>query len=71
MRIDVMAERCIGAGNCVEVAPSYFDQDDLNGTVKVLKDEVGEGDEAMVAGAADICPVAAILLSAQRSAHTA
>ena len=60
--ISVLRERCMGAGNCAEVAPDYFDQDDLDGTVVLLRPEVGQGDEDEVARAADICPVAAILL---------
>jgi ferredoxin len=64
MRIGVASERCIGAGNCVDVAPKYFDQSDAVGIVEVLVDEVDPEDEDKVAEAADICPVAAILLSA-------
>jgi ferredoxin len=62
MRIEVMRERCIGSGNCVDVAPRYFDQSDLDGVVDVLVSDVDAADEAAVAEAADICPVAAILL---------
>ena len=62
MRIEVMPERCIGSGNCVDVAPRYFDQSDLGGVVEVLVSDVAVADEAAVAKAADICPVAAILL---------
>ncbi|HEX4061337.1 MAG TPA: ferredoxin [Streptosporangiaceae bacterium] len=62
MRIEVMPERCIGSGNCVDVAPRYFDQSDLDGVVEVLESDVATADEPAVAEAADICPVAAILL---------
>ena len=62
MRIEVMPERCIGSGNCVDVAPRYFDQSDLDGVVEVLVSDVDAADEPAVAEAADICPVAAILL---------
>ena len=60
--ISVLRERCMGAGNCAEVAPDYFDQDDMDGTVVLLRDEVEPGDDDEVARAADICPVAAIIL---------
>jgi ferredoxin len=63
MRIEVMPERCIGSGNCVDVAPRYFDQSDADGVVEVLAGAVAAEDEEAVAEAADICPVAAILLS--------
>jgi len=62
MRIEVMPERCIGSGNCVDVAPRYFDQSDSDGVVQVLVSDVAAEDEAAVAEAADICPVAAIQL---------
>lgn len=60
--ITVLRERCMGAGNCAEVAPDYFDQDDMDGTVVLLRTEVEPGDDADVARAADLCPVAAIML---------
>jgi ferredoxin len=59
-RIAAHHERCIGAGNCVEVAEKYFDQDDASGTVIVLRDVAEDGDEALVSQAIDICPVAAL-----------
>jgi ferredoxin len=62
MRIGVDKDRCIGSGNCVEMAPRYFDQRDSDGVVEVLEQEVGPDDESSVREAADICPVAAILL---------
>ena len=61
-RIQTLHERCIGAGNCAEVAPSYFDQDEFDGTVRLLRIAVAPGDEDAVAAAADICPVSAILI---------
>jgi ferredoxin len=59
-RIAAHHERCIGAGNCVEVAEKYFDQDDANGTVIVLQEVPDPGDEGLVGQAIDICPVAAL-----------
>lgn len=63
-RIEVYTERCMGAGNCAEVAPRYFDQSDTDGTVVVLRDVVDEGDAAEVHQAVDICPVQALALAA-------
>lgn len=61
--IGVYHERCIGAGNCTEVSPDYFDQDPSDGRVIVLKAAVATGDLDEVEQAADICPVAAIFLT--------
>ncbi len=59
-RIAAHRERCIGAGNCVEVAEKYFDQDDASGTVVVLRESADAGDEQVVEQAINICPVAAL-----------
>jgi ferredoxin len=61
--IDILHERCMGAGNCAEVSPEYFDQSDADGTVVLLREHVGEDDEPTVQQAADVCPVSAILLA--------
>ena len=61
-RIAVFPERCIAAGNCYEIAASYFDQDPDNGTVLKVREEVDPADEALVRRAASACPVAAIEL---------
>ncbi len=61
MKIEVATERCIGAGNCVEVAAKYFAQGEDDGLVIVLQHDVDPGDEDTVNRAIDICPVAAIL----------
>jgi ferredoxin len=71
MHIEVMRERCISSGNCVDVAPRYFDQSDLDGVVEVLATDVDAADEQAVAEAADICPVAAILLGVASPAQQA
>ncbi|GAA1515453.1 ferredoxin [Nocardioides humi] len=61
MRITADSERCIGAGQCVLVAPEVFDQDD-DGTVVMLAETVGAEGEAAVREAIDICPARAIFL---------
>jgi ferredoxin len=60
--IEVFHERCMGAGNCADVAPKYFDQSDADGTVVVRQHEVDQSDRAAVDEAVDICPVSAIAL---------
>ncbi|MBX3094436.1 MAG: ferredoxin [Cryobacterium sp.] len=60
-RIEVVEGKCIGAGNCVDVAEDYFDQGD-DALVIVLKEQVPEGDVAEVERAVKACPVAALRL---------
>ncbi|GAA1000096.1 ferredoxin [Acrocarpospora macrocephala] len=60
-KIETFQERCIGAGNCVEVAAKYFDLDE-DGLVVARLDEVAAGDEEQAERAADICPAVAIVL---------
>ena len=60
--IEVLHERCIGAGNCTDVARKYFDQSDEDGTVILLRPDVDADDEALVAQAVDVCPTGALAL---------
>ncbi len=60
--IEVVPRTCIGAGNCVDMADDYFDQNDDDATVIVLANEVTSEDAPRVARAANACPVAAIVL---------
>jgi ferredoxin len=62
-QIEVFHERCMGAGNCAEVAPKYFDQSDIDGTVIVRQDVLDPGDRAVINKAIDICPVGALALA--------
>ena len=63
--IEAFHERCMGAGNCAEVAPKYFDQSDTDGTVVVRQAAVDPDDRVLVEQAIDICPVGALALAAQ------
>lgn len=53
---------CEGYANCVIAAPAYFDVDDDEGMVVVLKAEVPEQDLAVVESAVRSCPVSALTL---------
>ncbi|WP_101950565.1 ferredoxin [Mycobacterium sp. 3519A] len=57
----VLADRnvCISAGNCVMAASAVFDQDD-DGIVVVLVDEVPAGEEDNVREAVRLCPSQAL-----------
>ena len=61
-RITVTPGLCIGAGNCVEQAEQYFDQNDDDAKVVVLQDLVAPQDRAQVQRAVNICPVQALKL---------
>lgn len=60
--ISIAPGKCIGAGNCVEQAEDYFDQNDDDALVVVLQSTVPAEDRARVERAANVCPVAAIVL---------
>jgi ferredoxin len=55
--VKVSADRdvCISAGNCVMAAGAVFDQDD-DGIVVLLVDEVPEGEEEHAREAVKLCP---------------
>ena len=57
----VLADRdvCISAGNCVMAAGAVFDQDE-DGIVVMLVDEVPEGEEENVREAVRLCPSQAL-----------
>ena len=60
-KIEADRDTCSGYANCVMTAEDYFELDP-DGTVMVVKDEIGAGDEATVAEAVDSCPVSALRL---------
>jgi ferredoxin len=66
LQVVVFPERCVGAGNCVDVAPSYFDQSEEDGTVVLLRDAIAGDDAATVSQAVAICPVSALALRSIR-----
>lgn len=59
--VKISADRdvCIQAGNCVMVADAVFDQDD-DGIVVVLVDEVPEAEEDHAREAVKLCPSQAL-----------
>jgi ferredoxin len=62
--VKVSADRdvCISAGNCVMAAGAVFDQDD-DGIVVVLVDEVPEAEEDNVLEAIRLCPSQALQIA--------
>ena len=61
VKIEADHELCIGAGNCVLSAEAVFDQDD-DGIVLLLADQVPEGEEERVREAVKLCPSGALRL---------
>jgi ferredoxin len=59
--ISASVEACDGYGNCVFAAPGYFDIGS-DGTVKVLRDEIADGDRPMVEHAVAECPASALAI---------
>jgi ferredoxin len=59
--VRVVADRdvCISAGNCVMAASAVFDQDD-DGIVVVLVEEVPAGEEEHAREAVKLCPSQAL-----------
>ncbi len=61
VKIEADRELCIGAGNCVLSAEAVFDQDD-DGIVVLLAEEVPDGEEERVREAVKLCPSGALKL---------
>jgi len=62
MKVVVDQSRCVGAGQCVLVAPEVFDQREDDGIVLLLQDDPAEELHARVKEAAQLCPALAIEL---------
>jgi ferredoxin len=64
MQVSVDEDKCCGAGQCVLLAPEVFDQRDEDGIVVLLDAQPPEQLHTAVREAADVCPAAAIAVSA-------
>jgi ferredoxin len=60
MRVVVDRARCVGSGSCVEIAPAVFDQDDLEGTVRLRQQQPPEDQHERVRRAVFVCAASAI-----------
>jgi ferredoxin len=58
--IEADGSLCMGSGNCVELAPRHFTQDEATGLVEVIDADVSEADLPDVERAAQICPAGVI-----------
>jgi ferredoxin len=62
VRLEADRDACIGSGNCVMISDALFDQDD-DGTVVLLADEVPEAEEDHAREAVRICPASVLRLT--------
>ncbi len=60
MKIITDRDKCIGAGQCVLVAPEIFDQTEDDGTVIVLQEDPPAESHNAIRQAAGVCPGMAI-----------
>ena len=60
MKVVVDQEKCVGAGQCVLLAPDVFDQRDEDGVVVLLQENPPAELHADVRQAAQVCPALAI-----------
>ena len=65
VKIEVLRGKCIGSGNCVNLAGTIFSQDENDGKVILIAaSEMPEA--AAVREAALMCPVGAILIDGEK-----
>ncbi|GAS93853.1 3Fe-4S ferredoxin [Mycolicibacterium canariasense] len=64
MKIQINRDRCEGHGQCIAVAPDIFDLDDEGIAILLTSESVSEGLAGQAAAAAEVCPVAALMLDA-------
>lgn len=62
MRIEIVRERCIGAGRCVWAAPDVFTQDD-DAIGEVLPGHEETPEDPRIRDAVETCPVQAVRIS--------
>lgn len=64
MRVHADRDVCIGAGMCVMTTEAVFDQDD-EGIVVVLTDDVPDNEEKRVRSAVSLCPSGALSIAGE------
>ena len=60
MKVVIDRSRCVGAGQCVRVAPDVFDQDEKDGLVVLVDANPSDDIAEYVKKAALLCPAQAI-----------
>jgi ferredoxin len=62
LKVGVDRGRCCGSGLCWEIAPTFFDIDDDDGIVVLLRDTADDSSRDLLTIAARTCPSGAISL---------
>ena len=62
MKVEIDDVKCVGAGQCVLLAPEVFDQRDEDGIVVLLDETPPQDQHDVVRESALVCPAAAIHL---------
>ena len=62
LQVIVNQDKCASSGNCAEIAPVVFTQDDNTGVVILLEDQPEEEQREAVKRAALLCPAQAIIV---------
>jgi ferredoxin len=62
MKLEANRDDCIASGNCVMISEVLFDQDD-DGVVVLLVDDVPEAEEEHAREAVKICPASVLRLA--------
>jgi len=60
MKLTVDRRACTGAGNCVRLAPDWFDQDDDEGLVVLLGDSPPDDLKPLMRDVVYACPTGAV-----------
>lgn len=60
MKVRIDRTKCVGAGQCVRVAPAVFDQDEKDGLVVLIDARPGDAGASAAQKAALLCPAQAI-----------
>ncbi len=60
MKVTVDRNKCVSAGNCVANAPDIFDQDEDDGSVRLLVERPAADRADAVHRAVEACPAKAI-----------
>jgi ferredoxin len=70
MRVEIDHEGCIGAGQCVRVAPDVFAQDEKEGLVVLLEENPRPELHDAVRTAAKLCPARIITFEEDKKSGT-